>query len=292
MNKNKVKNIMMIMSLLTGFFFTVLLIMLIFDFNTTKFKLSKLEKYIVSENNYISVTKYYNTDIKTNDDTISISFSNDENRGTLRGTLSGEVLTFKIPNDDKNILLKGKLIASVADSIGQLNGNKKGYVSTVLGSIDYSKINLKENGLEVYKDGENNVYKFRVDKRFVLGSVADVYFKEEDLNEYKNKMKTDDYFQTIKGNLILYKIEENDAIIFYLAEPNQITSRSYNSLLSLIKVMYDSDTSDLFSKQYSSLTTTTWNGLNMQINYQPKEEEVIYNKLPEDYKVFKLELKQ
>ena len=292
MNKNKVKNIMMIMSLLTGFFFTVLLIMLIFDFNTTKFKLSKLEKYIVSENNYISVTKYYNTDIKTNDDTISISFSNDENRGTLRGTLSGEVLTFKIPNDDKNILLKGKLIASVADSIGQLNGNKKGYVSTVLGSIDYSKINLKENGLEVYKDGENNVYKFRVDKRFVLGSVADVYFKEEDLNEYKNKMKTDDYFQTIKGNLILYKIEENDAIIFYLAEPNQITSRSYNSLLSLIKVMYDSNTSDLFSKQYSSLTTTTWNGLNMQINYQPKEEEVIYNKLPEDYKVFKLELKQ
>ena len=179
MNKNKVKNIMMIMSLLTGFFFTVLLIMLIFDFNTTKFKLSKLEKYIVSENNYISVTKYYNTDIKTNDDTISISFSNDENRGTLRGTLSGEVLTFKIPNDDKNILLKGKLIASVADSIGQLNGNKKGYVSTVLGSIDYSKINLKENGLEVYKDGENNVYKFRVDKRFVLGSVADVYFKED-----------------------------------------------------------------------------------------------------------------
>ena len=106
--------------------------------------MSKLEKYIVSENNYISVTKYYNTDIKTNDDTISISFSNDENRGTLRGTLSGEVLTFKIPNDDKNILLKGKLIASVADSIGQLKKNKKGYVSTVLGSIDYSKINLKE----------------------------------------------------------------------------------------------------------------------------------------------------
>ena len=292
MNKNKLGSIMMLTSLLTGFFFTILLIMLIFDFNTTKFKLSKLEKYIIKENNYLSVGKYYNTNIKTTEDTITISFSNDKKSGSLKGTLNNNILTFKIPIEDENILLKGKLVSSVADSIGQLNGNKRGYVSTVLGSIDYSKINLKDNGLEVYKDGENNIYKFRVDKKFVLGSIADVYFSEDDLNEFNNKMKTDDYFQTTKGNLILYKIEENDKIIFYLAEPDQITSRTYNSVLSLISVMYDNNTSDLFSKAFKKLTTTTWNEMNFQVNYVPKEEEVIYNKLPEDYKILKLELNQ
>lgn len=292
MNKNKLGSIMMLTSLLTGFFFTILLIVLIFDFNTTKFKLSKLEKYIIKENNYLSVGKYYNTNIKTTEDTITISFSNDKKSGSLKGTLNNNILTFKIPIEDENILLKGKLVSSVADSIGQLNGNKKGYMSTVLGSIDYSKINLKDNGLEVYKDGENNIYKFHVDKKFVLGSIADVYFSEDDLNEFNNKMKTDDYFQTTKGNLILYKIEENDKIIFYLAEPDQITSRTYNSVLSLISVMYDNNTSDLFSKAFKKLTTTTWNEMNFQVNYVPKEEEVIYNKLPEDYKILKLELNQ
>lgn len=292
MKKNKMGSIMVLMSLLTGFFFTILLIMLIFDFNTSKFKLDKLEKYIIKENNYLSVGKYYNIDIKVSDDTMVINFSNDLNNGSLKGVLSNNILTFKIPNDDTNILLKGKLISSVADSIGQLNGNKKGYVSSVLGSLDYSKINLKENGLEVYKDGENNVYKFRVDQKFVLGSVADIYFNENDLNEFKEKLKTDDYFQTTKGNLILYKIEENDKIIFYLAEPEQITSRSYNSILSLISVMYDSNTSDLFSKAYTDLTTTVWNGIEMHLDYVVSEDEVIYNKLPEDYKIFKLEVKQ
>lgn len=285
-------SIMVLMSLLTGFFFTILLIMLIFDFNATKFKLDKLEKYIIKENNYLSVSKYYNIDIKVSDDTMVINFSNDLNSGSLKGVLSNNILTFKIPNDDTNILLKGKLISSVADGIGQLNGNKKGYVSSVLGSLDYSKIHLKENGLEVYKDGENNVYKFRVDKKFILGSIADIYFNENDLNEFKEKIKTDDYFQTTKGNLILYKIEENDKIIFYLAEPEQITSRSYNSILSLISVMYDSNTSDLFSKTFTDLSTTVWNGMEMYLDYIAGEDEVIYNKLPEDYKIFKLEVKQ
>lgn len=289
MSKMK-RNIMMIMSLLTGFFFTILIIMLIFDFNTTHFELKKLVKYIEKEDNYLEVSKYYNLSVKTSDDTISVYFSNDKVNSSLVGNLSKNILTIKIPKDDPNALLKGKLLYSVADSIGQFNGNKKGYVSSVLGTLDYSKINLNDNGIEIYSDGDNNIYKFKVDEKFVLGSVASVYFTEEDFLEYREKLMNEEYVQHSKGNLIFYKINEKGNKIIYLCEPEQLTSRTYNSLISLITVLYDDNTSDLFSKAYPKLETTTYNNLNIIVNYTPTDDEVISNKLLSNYKILKLEI--
>ena len=148
------RNIMILTSTLSGFLFTVLIVILIFDFNHSTFKLSKLNKYIRKEDNYLSVLKYYNLDLTSTDDTIKINISNDSETDELVGTLSNNILTFTIPKKDKNILLKGKLLYSIADSIGQLNGNDKGYVSSILGSLDYSKMSIKRNGIEIYSDKE------------------------------------------------------------------------------------------------------------------------------------------
>ena len=174
-SKKLKRNLLITTSALTGFLFTILVIMLIFDFNQSTFKLSKLVKYIEKEDNYLSVSKYYNLDIKTTKDTIVINISNDQTTDSLTGTLANNILTYEIAKDDSNILLKGKLLYSIADSIGQVNGNDKGYVSSILGSLDYSKMSIKNNGIEIYSDGNKNVYKFKVDKKFELGSAADVY---------------------------------------------------------------------------------------------------------------------
>ena len=69
-----------------------------------------------------------------------------------------------------------------------------------------------------------------------------------------------------------------------------MTSRTYNSLLSLIEVMYDKDTSNLFSKSYKKIENGTFNNLVLTANYVPVEGEIIYNKLLEDYKILKLEI--
>lgn len=284
------RNVLILSSALSGFLFTVLLVMLIFDFNHSTFKLSKLNKYIKKEDNYLSVSKYYNLDIKTTEDTLKINISNDSEMDSLVGNLSNNILTFTIPKKDKNILLKGKLLYSVADSIGQLNGNDKGYVSSILGSLDYSKMNLRRNGIEIYSDKENNIYKFRVDKKFELGSMADVYIDINDFTEYRDKIVGEDYAQISKGNLIFYKIDENGKKYIYFGEPEQLTSRTYNSLLSLIEVIYDKDTSNLFSKGYKKIENGTFNNLVLTANYVPVEGEIIYNKLLEDYKILKLEI--
>ena len=281
---------MILTSTLSGFLFTVLIVILIFDFNHSTFKLSKLNKYIRKEDNYLSVLKYYNLDLTSTDDTIKINISNDSETDELVGTLSNNILTFTIPKKDKNILLKGKLLYSIADSIGQLNGNDKGYVSSILGSLDYSKMSIKRNGIEIYSDKENNIYKFRVDKKFELGSIADVYIDTNDFTAYRDKLVGEDYAQISKGNLIFYKIDENGKKYIYFGEPNQLTSRTYNSLLSLIEVMYDKDTSNLFSKSYKKIENGTFNNLVLTANYQPVEGEIIYNKLLEDYKILKLEI--
>ena len=52
--------------------------------------------------------------------------------------------------------------------------------------------------------------------------------------------------------------------------------------------MYDSNTSNLFSKAYKHLETGTFNNLSFIVNYEPTEDEVIYSKLLSNYKIFKL----
>ena len=287
-SKKLKRNLLITTSALTGFLFTILVIMLIFDFNQSTFKLSKLVKYIEKEDNYLSVSKYYNLDIKTTKDTIVINISNDQTTDSLTGTLANNILTYEIAKDDSNILLKGKLLYSIADSIGQVNGNDKGYVSSILGSLDYSKMSIKNNGIEIYSDGNKNVYKFKVDKKFELGSAADVYFTFDDFINYKDKIIKEGYAQTTKGNLIFYKINENGKNIIYFGEPEALTTRTYNSVLSLLEVMYDSNTSNLFSKAYKHLKTGTFNNLSFIVNYEPTEDEVIYSKLLSNYKIFKL----
>ena len=284
------RKLLVISSGLSGFLFTILIVMLIFDFNQSNFKLSKLVKYIKKDENYLSVNRYYNLDVKTTEDTITINVSNDETNDKLVGTLDNNILTYTIPKKDKNILLKGKLLYSIADAIGQVNGNDNGYVSSILGSLDYTKMNIKRNGIEIYSDKENNIYKFKVNKKFELGSIADVYFNTDDFVVFKDKLVSDGYAQSSKGNLIFYKIEDNGKKIIYFGEPEELTTRTYNSLISLIEVMYDKDTSDLFSKAFKKIDTGTYNNFNMVANYEPTEDEVIYNKLLDNYKILKLEI--
>ena len=284
------RKLLVISSGLSGFLFTILIVMLIFDFNHSNFKLSKLVKYIKKDENYLSVNRYYNLDVKTTEDTITINISNDETNDKLVGTLDNNILTYTIPKKDKNILLKGKLLYSIADAIGQVNGNDNGYVSSILGSLDYTKMNIKRNGIEIYSDKENNIYKFKVNKKFELGSIADVYFNTDDFVVLKDKLVSDGYAQSSKGNLIFYKIEDNGKKIIYFGEPEELTTRTYNSLISLIEVMYDKDTSDLFSKAFKKIDTGTYNNFNMVANYEPTEDEVIYNKLLDNYKILKLEI--
>lgn len=284
------RKLLVISSGLSGFLFTILIVILIFDFNHSNFKLKKLVKYIKKDENYLSVGKYYNLDVKTTDDTITINISNDEINDTLVGTLDNNILTYTIPKGDNNILLKGKLLYSVADAIGQVNGNDAGYISSILGSLDYSKMNIKRNGIEIYSDKENNIYKFKVNKKFELGSIADVYFNTDDFMAFKDKLVGDGYAQSSKGNLIFYKIEDNGKKIIYFGEPNELTTRTYNSLLSMLEVMYDKDTADLFSKAFKKITTGTFNNFNMTANYEVTEDEVIYNKLLDNYKILKLEI--
>ena len=122
--------------------------------------------------------------------------------------------------------------------------------------------------------------------------MADVYIDINDFTEYRDKIVGEDYAQISKGNLIFYKIDENGKKYIYFGEPEQLTSRTYNSLLSLIEVIYDKDTSNLFSKGYKKIENGTFNNLVLTANYVPVEGEIIYNKLLEDYKILKLEINQ
>ena len=54
------RKLLVLSSGLSGFLFTILIVVLIFDFNHSTFKLNKLVKYIKNDENYLSVSRYYN----------------------------------------------------------------------------------------------------------------------------------------------------------------------------------------------------------------------------------------
>ena len=136
------RNILILSSTLSGFLFTVLLVMLIFDFNHSTFKLSKLNKYIKNEDNYLSVSKYYNLEIKTTEDTLKINITNDtENKLEIK------------KNKYENIFTKSNNINSINNT--KLNNKPK----NILMPIKHHALKKKSNSTEniFYKNKSRNL---------------------------------------------------------------------------------------------------------------------------------------
>ena len=224
---------------------------------TKPMDLNLLVPLIEKDDNYILTSKYYELNTNASGSKIRIVFKNDEHQGTLKGTLKDDVLSFAIKNNDANALTKAMLIYTVVDALGQLNGNDKGYVSSMLSSYDLKKATMEKDGFELSVKDDSNVYEFKTNQKFKLGKLKNNYYTLKDLEEYKDTLINEGFFQTAKGNLILYK--DNDyqkKNIIYICELNKLTSRTYNSLLNVIEIMYGSEYKTSFQDNYKILKIT------------------------------------
>lgn len=257
------------------------------------FDINSLVSYIEKDDNYLLTAKYYQLDIKTTKKKISINFSNDEHSGKLTGSLKDDTLSFKIRNSDENALLKANLIYAVVDSLGQINGNDKGYVSALLSDYDLKSATLDKDGIELISEEETNTYLFKVNKKFKLGKIEDSYFKVEDLKEGKDIFTNEEYLRKTKGNIIIYKdIDFYKNQIIYICEPNNITVRSYNSLLSIIELVYGSEYSQKFKEAYPSVTNSkVLDKFDIVVDYQAPDNDAVKKIITDNYKILKITYK-
>lgn len=240
------------------------------------FDLNLLLPYIQNDQNYIAIAKYYDINTKVSKNKIKINFKNNDSKGNLVGLLNDDVLSFNINSDDENALLKAMLLYSVADGLGQLNGNEKGYVSSLMSVKKLHKYTLNTKGIQLITKGKTNTYKFKVNKKFKLGKLSDAYFTVKDLNEYKDIITGDGFVQTSKANLFFYKTVKKKKTIIYFCEPDVLTTRTYHSLLSFIELMYGEQEKTSFIENYPLLETKlVMDKYNITVDYKPEENENI-----------------
>lgn len=252
--------------------------------------LNNLIPLIKKDDNYLLMSKYYelNTSVKGN--IIKIVFKNEHHQGTLKGELNDDILLFEIKNNDDNALNKAMLIYTVVDALGQVNGNDKAYVSSMLSNYDLKGSTLDKDGLELTSNNDSNVYEFKTNVKFKLGSIKKNYYKVKDLEEYKDTLLGEGFIQTTKGNLILYKdTDYQKHNIIYLCELDNLTSRTYNSLLSVVETVYGKEYKENFKSNYPKLTTSSvLDKLDIIYDYQPSLDEVIKKITTDNYKILKI----
>ena len=199
-------------------------------------------------------------------------------------------MLFEIKNNDANALSKAMLIYTIVDALGQVNGNDKNYVSSMLSNYDLKGSTLDKDGIELTSNDDTNIYEFKTNIKFKLGSIKKNYYKTKDLVEYKDTLIGEGFVQTTKGNLILYKdTDYQNHNIIYLCELDNLTSRTYNSLLSIVETIYGKEFKDNFKKNYTKLSTgLVLEKFDIVFDYQPAKDEVVKKITTENYKILKI----
>lgn len=257
------------------------------------FDLKSLVSYIEKDDNYLLTANYYQLDIKTTKKKITVSFKNNEHSGKLIGKLSNDILSFKISNNDKNALLKANIIYSIVDSLGQINGNDKGYVSALLSDYDLEGATIEKDGIELISEDNTNIYQFKVNKKFKLGKIENSYLKPDDLQDVKNNFTNEENLQKTKGNIIVYKdtdFYKNNNL--YICEPVNLSTRSYNTLISIIELVYGSEYKQKFIEAYPKLESKkVLDKFDVLVDYQAKDTDVIKKIITNNYKILKIAYK-
>lgn len=181
-------------------------------------------------------------------DTLTITVKSKGNKDVdLKYTIKDNVIIGKF---DEQLAMYGNFLSIyVADSIGVLSGYSEGDLVLTL-SNGYDTLTFEKDGIELVSSDEFVSFKMDLNKKIKLIDLSKIYITPNDLENYKNLLKTEERtVQTRAGYVYLYKVEDD----IYIGEKGKITENSYKSFLSVIEVLMDSkEIADYVSKKYKS----------------------------------------
>ena len=220
-----------------------------------------------------------------------INAKSEEDFSTFVFAFSDGVLSSEFSSGES---LSGLMITSVlTDSIGQIHGYKDGELFYTLNSDQITSYTLENEGFEIKEQGDGAyIVKIDVTKKIPLADLSGVYIDEEDMDEFLiDLLKSDEpgSYSSVDGPLA-YDIDKfEDTITIYFAEKDGLTSRAYNSILSFIKVIFDSDKAvNYFKENYTGIDegNKTFNGFEVNLNVVEDDMPTF----PTDFSVMKLKI--
>ena len=221
-----------------------------------------------------------------NDNQIIIDVATDEQSKNYIFTLENRELIFEI---DQNDLVSNLLFIIICDNIGQFHGLESSEVANYLSSIDLNTTSV--NGITLIQS-ENGTYQARIniDTKIDTSSLNTMYIELSDLESYRDFIEGSGTAQLQKGNLMFYKEGNENTSTILIAEKDNLTELTYNSILSVIELLYPNDLAN-FKTSYPSLETISFDRYTITINPELNGSlQTLYSQYENEYKFILIEI--
>ena len=280
-----------------GLFVFVILIGVLFvtACGNNEISLTKIaDKYNKQEDikSYAEMGYHYKATAKGQKLTLSVN-SEYSSEVKLEFTLEDNILSGSYDLEQDSAFVGIFMINSLISTIEEFHGYKKGEISKSLTDERIMEYTLEKEGL-VYKVDDNYHVDLQIDitKKIPLLDFSEVYITTEDLQDLKEYMD-EGSAQKMVGYVMMYAFTMDGVSEVVIAEKDKLTKNSYNSLKSLLEVMFDSKKAvEYLENNYSGIEegNKKFGGINIKVNATMGENDVT---LPDkSYKAMKITIDQ
>ena len=191
--------------------------------------------------------------------------------------------TFKTTDLTANIIF-----LVIADNIGQFHGTEENETYNFLSSIDFTAAQV--DGISYTLNNDNVELSINIDKKIDTSSLKTMYIETNDLKKHESFIKDSGSIQFIKGNLLFYKQGDDKTTTIIIAEKDNLSNLTYNSILSVVEFLYPNEL-EQFKTSYPELTTISFNRYTITENPELTGEFIKYfEQYQNDYKFIEIKI--
>ena len=227
--------------------------------------------------NQLRETSEVNANINNN--VLTIDVTTDGTTTSYLFTLENRDLVYEINAND---LTSNLLFLVICDNIGQFHGLEVNEVANYLSSIDLTTTAVNGITLTQLENG-NYQARINIDTKIDTSSLNTMYIELSDLESYRDFIEGSGTAQLEKGNLMFYKEGNNITATILIGEKDSLTNLSYNSILSVIELLYPNDLEN-FKTSYPSLETISFDRYTITTNPELTGTlETLYGQYQDEY---------
>ena len=244
-----------------------------------------LNNFNNSENiNQLKETSEVNANINNN--VLTIDVTTDGTTTSYLFTLENRDLVYEINAND---LTSNLLFLVICDNIGQFHGLEVNEVTNYLSSIDLTTTAVDGITLTQLENG-NYQARINIDTKIDTSSLNTMYIELSDLESYRDFIEGSGTAQLEKGNLMFYKEGNNSTATILIGEKDSLTNLSYNSILSVVELLYPNDLEN-FKTSYPSLETISFDRYTITTNPELTGTlETLYGQYQDEYQFVLIEI--
>ena len=244
-----------------------------------------LNNFNNSENiNQLKETSEVNANINNN--VLTIDVTTDGTTTSYLFTLENRDLVYEINAND---LTSNLLFLVICDNIGQFHGLEVNEVANYLSSIDLTTTAVDGITLTQLENG-NYQARINIDTKIDTSSLNTMYIELSDLESYRDFIEGSGTAQLEKGNLMFYKEGNNSTATILIGEKDSLTNLSYNSILSVVELLYPNDLEN-FKTSYPSLETISFDRYTITTNPELTGTlETLYGQYQDEYQFVLIEI--